>query len=72
MRAQEGLPVARVARVARVAVVAVAILLPWEHPELEDGIYLEVGERPVRGGGEMMVAVVSYARPYVKLARRLT
>jgi hypothetical protein len=50
-------------RGARGAVVAVVILLLWERPELEDEVALGVGERPVRGGGELMVAVVSYAVP---------
>ena len=57
------MPVQEELRVARVAGVAVAILLPWERPELKDGVALGVGERPVRGGGELMVAVVSYAVP---------
>ena len=59
MPVQEGLRGVRGAVVA----VAVAILLLWERPEMEDGVALGVGERPVRGGGELMVAVVSYARP---------
>jgi len=43
--------------------VLVALLLLWECLELEGGAYLGVGEHRVRGGGELAVAVVSYALP---------
>lgn len=41
----------------------VALLLLWECLELEGVAYLGVGEHRVRAGGELAVAVVSYALP---------